>query len=218
VLVVVDSEDDSTVPVVGEYANKEPRLRCIVNTYGRGPANAIRFGINAAAAPVAVVTMADGCDDPRQIDDLARLVDRGVAVAAASRYMPGGQQVGGPMLKGLLSRAAGRSLALFARTGTRDATNSFKAYSTEFVRSVGIDSRAGFEIGIELTAKARRMRLAVAEIPTIWLDRQAGMSNFKIAQWIPAYLRWYRFAFGSRLSAEQVRAYGQEKGKVKDAQ
>jgi dolichol-phosphate mannosyltransferase len=218
VLVVVDSEDDSTVPVVADYACKEPRLRCIVNTYGRGPANAIRFGINAAAAPVAVVTMADGCDDPRQIDDLARLVDRGVAVAAASRYMPGGQQVGGPMLKGLLSRAAGRSLALLARTGTRDATNSFKAYSTEFVRSVGIDSRAGFEIGIELTAKARRMRLAVAEIPTIWLDRQAGVSNFKVAQWIPAYLRWYRFAFGSRLTAEQIKAYSQKKGKVKDAQ
>jgi dolichol-phosphate mannosyltransferase len=217
VLVVVDSEDDSTVPVVADYACKEPRLRCIVNTYGRGPANAIRFGINAAAAPVAVVTMADGCDDPRQIDDLARLVDRGVAVAAASRYMPGGQQVGGPMLKGLLSRMAGRSLALLARTGTRDATNSFKAYSTEFVRSVGIDSRAGFEIGIELTAKARRMRLAVAEIPTIWLDRQAGVSNFKVAQWIPAYLRWYRFAFGSRLNAEQIRAYGKQKGKVKDA-
>ena len=218
VLIVVDAEDDSTVPVVADYGCKEPRLRCIVNTYGRGPANAIRFGIDAAAAPVAVVTMADGCDDPRQIDDLARLVDRGVAVAAASRYMPGGQQVGGPWLKGKLSRMAGRSLALFARIGTRDATNSFKAYSTEFVRSVGIDSRAGFEIGIELTSKARRMRLPVAEIPTIWLDRQAGMSNFKIAQWIPAYLRWYRFAFGSRLTAEQVKAYGQKKGKVKDAQ
>jgi glycosyltransferase involved in cell wall biosynthesis len=218
VLVVVDSEDDSTVPVVSDYARKEPRLRCIVNTYGRGPANAIRFGISAAAAPVAVVTMSDGCDDPRQIDDLARLVDRGVAVAAASRYMPGGQQVGGPMLKGLMSRMAGRSLGMLARTGTRDATNSFKAYSTEFVRTVGIDSRAGFEIGIELTAKARRMRLPVAEIPTIWLDRQAGMSNFKVAQWIPAYLRWYRFAFGSRLTAEQVKAYGHKKGKVKDAQ
>ena len=218
VLIVVDSEDDTTVPVVADYASKEPRLRCIVNTYGRGPANAIRFGIDAAAAPVAVVTMADGCDDPRQIDDLARLVDRGVAVASASRYMPGGQQVGGPWRKGKLSRMAGRSLALFARIGTRDATNSFKAYSTEFVRSVGIDSRAGFEIGIELTAKARRMRLAVAEIPTIWLDRQAGMSNFKVAQWIPAYLRWYRFAFGSRLTAEQIRAHGQDKGKAKDAQ
>jgi dolichol-phosphate mannosyltransferase len=213
VLVVVDSPDDSTVAVVTGYADKEPRLHCVVNTYGPGPANAIRYGIAAAAAPVAVVTMSDGCDDPRQIDELARLVDRGVAVAAASRYMPGGQQVGGPLLKGLLSKAAGRSLALFARIGTRDATNSFKAYSTDFVRKVGIDSRAGFEIGIELSAKARRMRMPVAEIPTIWLDRQAGVSNFKIAQWIPGYLRWYRFAFGPRLTAEQIRGTGHGQGK-----
>ena len=215
VLIVVDDAADSTIPVVEEYARKEPRIRCLVNSHGPGPANAIRFGIDAAAAPVTVVTMADGCDDPRQIDDLARLVDRGVAVAAASRYMPGGQQVGGPLLKGLMSKTAGRSLALLARIGTRDATNSFKAYSTDFVRKVGIDSRDGFEIGIELTAKARRMRMPVAEIPTIWLDRQAGVSNFKIAQWIPVYLRWYRFAFGSKLTAEQVRAYGRQVGKGK---
>jgi dolichol-phosphate mannosyltransferase len=208
VLVVVDSPDDTTVPATEEYAQKEPRLRCLVNTYGRGPANAIRFGMDAAAAPVAVVTMADGCDDARQIDELVRLVERGVAVAAASRYMPGGQLVGGPVLKGTLSRAVGRSLWVLARVGTRDATNSFKAYSTDFVRQVGIDSRDGFEIGIELTAKAKRLRLPVAEIPTIWLDRQAGVSNFKVAKWVPSYVRWYLFAFGPRLTAEQVRGRG----------
>jgi hypothetical protein len=167
----------------------------------------------AAAANVAVVTMADGCDDSRQIDDLARLVERGVAVAAASRYMAGGQQVGGPLVKGMLSRTAGRSLRLFARLGTRDATNSFKAYSTSFVREVGIDSRDGFEIGIELTAKAKRLRLPVAEIPTIWLDRPAGVSNFKVAEWIPKYLRWYRFAFGGPLTPEEIRARGSKKGR-----
>src|SRR6185437_9116047 len=161
VLVVVDSPEDTTMPVIEKYAVAEPRLKPLVNTYGRGPANAIRFGIDAALSPAVVVTMADGCDDPRQIDDLARLVERGVAVAAASRYMAGGQQVGGPLLKGLMSQAAGRSLAWFARVGTRDATNSFKAYSTEFVREVGIDSRDGFEIGIELAAKARRLRRPV---------------------------------------------------------
>jgi len=208
VLVVVDDEGDTTIPMVAEYALTEPRIRCVVNAYGRGPANAIRYGIDVAAAPVAVVTMADGCDDPRQIDDLARLVNRGVAVAAASRYMAGGQQVGGPVLKGMLSKLAGRSLRILAHTGTQDATNSFKAYSTEFVRAVGIDSRAGFEIGIELTAKAKRMGLPVAEIPTIWLDRQAGVSNFKVARWLPGYLRWYRFAFGRRLTAEQIKARG----------
>jgi dolichol-phosphate mannosyltransferase len=153
-----------------------------------------------------VVTMADGCDDPRQIDDLTRLVERGVVVAAASRYMPGGQQVGGPRLKRFLSRTAGQTLNLFTAAGTRDATNSFKAYDAEFVREVGIDSRDGFEIGLELTAKARRLRRPVAEIPTIWLDRTFGQSNFKMSKWIPKYLRWYRFAFGPPLTMEELRA------------
>jgi dolichol-phosphate mannosyltransferase len=205
VLVVVDTPDDTTMPVAQKYAVTEPRLKPLVNTYGRGPANAIRFGIDHALSPAAVVTRADGCDDPRQIDDLARLVERGVAVAAASRYMAGGQQVGGPLLKGLMSQAAGRSLAWFARVGTRDATNSFKAYSTDFVREVGIDSRDGFEIGIELAAKARRLRRPVAEIPTIWLDRTNGQSNFQLGRWLPKYLKWYRFAFGPQLTVDQLR-------------
>ena len=144
--------------------------------------------------------MADGCDDPMQIDQLARLVERGVVVAAASRYARSGQQVGGPLLKASMSRLAGLSLFYLARVGTRDATNSFKAYSTDFVKAVGIESDRGFEIGIELVAKARRYRLPVAEIPTIWLDRAFGVSNFKLAAWLSRYLYWYRFAFGPKMT------------------
>lgn len=204
ILVVVDFEEDTTVPVLRAYASHEPRLKTLVSTYGRGPANAIRFAIERVVHPVVVVTMADGSDDPRQIDELARLVERGVVVAAASRYSSGGQQVGGSMIKGALSRTAGTSLGLLARVGTKDATNSFKAYSTQFVRDVGIESRSGFEIGLELTAKARRMRLPVAEVPTIWLDRTAGKSNFHLRKWIPEYWRWYTYAFGRQLSASDM--------------
>lgn len=206
VLVVVDRPDDTTAPVIAEYSAKHPNVRLVVNDYGRGPAQAIRYGIDHSTARTVVVTMADGCDDPRQIDDLTRLVERGVVVAAASRYMPGGQQVGGPRLKRFLSRTAGQTLNLFTSAGTRDATNSFKAYDAAFVREVGIDSRDGFEIGLELTAKARRLRRPVAEIPTIWLDRTFGQSNFKMSKWIPKYLRWYRFAFGPPLTMEELRA------------
>jgi glycosyltransferase involved in cell wall biosynthesis len=205
ILVVVDFEEDTTVPTLAAYSSHEPRLKTLINTYGRGPANAIRYGIDQVKNPVVVVTMADGSDDPRQIDGLARLVERGVVVAAASRYSSGGQQVGGPLLKGMLSRSAGASLGIFARVGTRDATNSFKAYSVDFIREVGIDSRSGFEIGLELTAKARRLRRPVAELPTIWLDREIGESNFDLKGWIPKYLRWYRFAFGPELSIEELR-------------
>jgi dolichol-phosphate mannosyltransferase len=205
ILVVVDDETDSTVAAVRAHSPDDERVRTVVNTYGRGPANAIRFGIDSARYPVVVVTMADGSDDPRMIDPLARLVERGVVVAAASRYSRGGQQVGGPAVKSLLARTAGRSLGTFGRVGTYDATNSFKAYSTEFVREVGIDSRSGFEIGLELTAKARRLRRPVAELPTIWLDRTIGESRFDLKGWIPKYLRWYRFAFGPPLGVDEVR-------------
>jgi len=198
IVVVVDSKDDSTISFVEELALEDKRLRVVVNSYGRGPANAIRFGIDASRAPVVVVTMADGCDDPFQIDQLARLVDRGVVVASASRYARGGQQVGGPWLKAFISRFAGLTLHHLARVGTRDATNSFKAYSKAFIERVGIESDQGFEIGIELVAKARRFRQPVAEIPTIWLDRAFGTSNFKLAAWLPRYLKWYFYAFGPR--------------------
>jgi dolichol-phosphate mannosyltransferase len=210
VLVVYDFPEDTSVPYARKAAAEDPRVRPILNRYGRGPANAIRFGFDNARGPVTVVTMADGSDDPRQIDELARLVERGVVVAAASRYMPGGQQVGGPRLKSAMSRLAGRSLYTLARVGTRDATNSFKAYSTEFVREVGIESRAGFEIGLELTAKATRLRRPVAEIPTIWLDRTLGESRFDMSRWVPAYLRWYRLAFGRRLSPQRLAGRGGE--------
>jgi glycosyltransferase involved in cell wall biosynthesis len=198
IVIVVDTPDDSTVPFVEQLALTDTRVRVAINTYGRGPANAIRFGIHAAQAPVVVVTMADGCDDPFQIDQLTRLVDRGVVVAAASRYARSGQQVGGPWIKGFISRMAGLSLYHVARVGTRDATNSFKAYSKSFIDKVGIESDQGFEIGIELVAKARRYRMPVAEIPTIWLDRAFGTSNFKLVAWLPRYLKWYFYAFGAK--------------------
>ena len=205
VLVVVDTPEDNTIPWVAKYAKEDDRVRVVVNSLGRGPAKAIRAGFDEATADVVVVTMADGCDDPQQIDQLTRLVERGVVVAAASRYSRGGQQVGGPHLKGLMSRTAGATLHLLGGVGTWDPTNSFKAYDRHFVQEVGVHSDKGFEVGLELVAKARRLRRPVAEVPTIWLDRTYGVSHFKIAKWLPAYLRWYRFAFGRKLTAAEVR-------------
>ena len=72
------------------------------------------------------------------------------------------------------------------------------------MRDVGIESDAGFELGIEMVAKARRRRLPVAEVATIWLDRSAGDSNFKVVAWLPQYLRWYRYTFGPRVSMTPV--------------
>jgi len=194
VLTVYDDVADTTVPHLEEYRRREPRLRPLHNSYGRGPAAALRFGVDHAESEVVVVTMADGSDDPNQIDQLTRLVERGVVVACASRYMRGGQQVGGPWIKGAISRTAGVLLHLLGRVGTHDPTNSFKAYSRDFLREAGIESDAGFTLGIEMVAKAKRRGLPVAEVPTIWLDRAEGTSNFRVSQWLARYLHWWVFA------------------------
>jgi len=205
VLVVVDHLGDTTVAAVERVAAEFPAARIVVQDLGPGPANAIRHGFALAQAPTVVVTMADGSDDVHLIEGLVRLVERGCVVAAASRYMPGGAQIDGPLLKRILSRGAGRSLNLLAGVGTRDTTNSFKAYSADFVRRVGIDSRHGFEMATELVAKARRLRRPIGELPAIWIDRHIGGSNFQLRRWLPEYLRWYRFAFGRRLTEQQLR-------------
>jgi glycosyltransferase involved in cell wall biosynthesis len=202
VLVVYDRPDDTTAAPALRYSETDPRVRTVLNDIRPGPAAAIRAGIRNARAPVVVVTMADGSDQPSQIEELTRLVEEGAVVAAASRYMRGGRQVGGPRMKGIVSRTAGLSLHFLARVGTHDPTNSFKAYSRAFVEAVGVESDAGFEMGNEMVAKAKRRGERVAEIPTVWLDRTTGQSNFKVREWIPRYLHWYLFAllpfYGSR--------------------
>ena len=113
----------------------------MLNTYGRGPANAIRFGIDHARRPCAVVTMADGCDDPAQIDDLARLVERGVVVAAASRYCAAGQQVGGPAAQGS-AVPPGRQESVLARPGRHPRRHQLVQGLLRGVRARGRRSRA----------------------------------------------------------------------------
>ncbi|MEI8393002.1 MAG: glycosyltransferase family 2 protein, partial [Actinomycetes bacterium] len=145
IVVVYDSLEDTTAPVISRY--QDSRVRGELNDLGPGPANAIRTGISRSRAEAVIVTMADGCDDPESIEHMVRLVERGCVVVAASRYMAGGAQVGGPWTKQMLSRVAGLSLYWLARVGTRDATNSYKAYNRSWVENVGIESDAGFEIG-----------------------------------------------------------------------
>jgi glycosyltransferase involved in cell wall biosynthesis len=194
-VVVYDFDEDTTVPVVGRLVREIPGLRGLRNDLGRGVLNAMKAGIAGTTAPYVLISMADGSDDPRDVDGMVELARGGADVVAASRYMKGGHQIGGPPLKRLMSRVAGLTLHWFARVPTHDATSNFKLYSRRFLDGVRIESTAGFELALELTVKATLQRRRIAEVPTTWRDRTAGQSNFKLRQWLPHYLHWYRVAF-----------------------
>jgi dolichol-phosphate mannosyltransferase len=204
VLVVHDFDEDTTVPVVHRLQAELPELRLHRNNLGRGVLNAIKSGLAAASAPYVLVTMGDGSDDAGDIDAMYALALAGADVVAGSRYMKGGQQLGGPFLKRTLSRAAGLSLHWVAGIPVHDATSNFRMYSKRLLERVTIESDGGFELGIELTVKAHLLGMRVAEVPTTWRDRTAGQSRFQLWRWLPRYLRWYGRGIAGRFGARRA--------------
>jgi glycosyltransferase involved in cell wall biosynthesis len=199
VLVVYDSDGDSTVAAVRAKIGTTPfDVRLVRNDLGPGPANAIRSGIIAATSEAIVVVMADLSDQLTVIDTMFARVSDGYDLVAGSRYMRGGKQIGGPLIKAMLSRVAGVALFVLAGLPTHDATNSFKMYRTDLLRKLRIDGDGGFEISLEITVKAWLAGWRIAEVPSTWTDRVAGGSKFRLLEWLPKYLHWFLYALRGR--------------------
>jgi dolichol-phosphate mannosyltransferase len=193
-LLVYDFPEDSTLPAVAAMQPPCPSVRLVHNTLGRGVLNALKAGFAASKGDVVIVMMADRSDEPKDVAEMARRVRGGADVVAGSRYVKGGSQEGGPLLKRTLSRMAGVSLHYLAGLPIHDATNNFRAYSRRVVEQIPIEGEASFALALELTLKAHWNGWRVEEVPTTWRDRTAGQSRFRLFAWMPHYLRWYLLA------------------------
>ncbi len=192
--VIYDFDEDTTIEPA-----KNLNVNLVKNKYGRGVLNAIKTGLEDVNTEFAIVTMADLSDPPQVMNDMIdSAIKNNADIVCASRYMSGGGQVGGQLLKKLMSRYAGLSLHYLAGVPVHDVTNSFKLYRRSFLESVKIESTGGFELGLELVVKAFKNGNKITEVPTVWYDRTAGKSNFKLLEWLPKYLKWYFKAFGGK--------------------
>ena len=191
--VVYDFDADTTLPVARELGLTRPWLR-LVRNHGKGAVGALRTGFAVVGTGPALVVMADLSDDLAGVPRMLDLYRAGARVVCPSRYCPGWRQVGGPWLKKTISRLAGISLNVLVRFPTRDATNNFRLYDAALVNELGIESVGGFELALELTAKAFRRGERIAEVPTTWRDRVAGESRFNLRKWLPKYAYWYGYA------------------------
>lgn len=203
--VVYDFDEDTTVPVAKAAAETRPWLKLVKNRHGRGVVGAIRTGFDEVGDGPALVVMADLSDDLRIVPKMLDLYRQGNRIVCPSRYMKGGSQEGGPWIKRTLSRLAGLSLRYSVRFPTHDATNNFRLYDAALVREMGIESTGGFELALELTAKAFHRGVPIAQTPTTWRDRTAGESRFQLMKWLPRYFYWYRYALSPRLALRRAR-------------
>jgi dolichol-phosphate mannosyltransferase len=191
ILLVYDFPEDNTLPAVAAMQPPCANVQLIHNTLGRGVLNALKAGFQASRGDVVIVMMADRSDEPADVAAMAQLVREGADVVAGSRYVRGGRQEGGPLLKRTLSRLAGVSLHYLAGLPVRDATNNFRAYSRRVIEQIPIEGASSFALALELTVKAHWRGWRLAEVPTTWRDRTSGQSRFRLWAWLPHYLRWY---------------------------
>jgi hypothetical protein len=189
---IYDDDNDPSIPVINNKKNEYNfTIKLIKNKYNQGALNAIKTGLENFVEQACIIIMADGSDDLTSINGMYGLFCQGFHIVCGSRYMRNGSQIGGQIIKKLMSYFAGISLYHLTTLPTHDATNSFKLYSKEIINTIKIESKGGFEIGIEILVKSHFLNYAITEVPTNWKDRYQGNSKFKLIQWLPSYLKWY---------------------------
>lgn len=209
VMICYDREDDDTLPAIeNNRAAFGDMLIAFVRNRAKGAHSAVLTGFAQSAAPFVLVFPADDDYNAGMVDAMVAKADAGCDVVCASRFMAGGEMHGCPWLKAALVRAANFTLYFLARLPTRDASNGFRLFSHRAVHEIAIESTAGFCYSIELLVKCHRLGWRIGEVPARWFQRTHGESRFRVLKWLPAYLRWYAYAFATtwlRRSAHTVR-------------
>ena len=196
VLICYDFDADSTLEALRRYAGAPCEI-VLVKNRGQGVHGAVMTGFEASTAAAVIVMPADDDYNTGIIDYMHEKFRDGCDVVAASRFMPGGCMEGCRWQKAVLVRASAFTLHLFAGLPTHDASNGFRLFSRRLLDAVEIESEVGFTYSIELLVKCQRLGWKICEVPALWFERKKGGSRFRILKWLPAYLRWYLYAFAT---------------------
>jgi glycosyltransferase involved in cell wall biosynthesis len=198
VLICHDDPEDNTLPAIRESPHWHGRLPIeFVRNRSRGAHSAVMTGFAASTAPFVLMYPADDDYNAGMLDRMVQLARGGCDIVCASRFAAGGAMVGCPLLKAALVRAANFTLHHFARLPTRDASNGFRLFSRRCIDTIAIESDQGFCYSIEFLVKAHRLGWSIGEVPVRWYERRHGQSRFRVLKWLPAYLRWYAYAFAT---------------------
>jgi len=198
ILICYDFEEDDTLTAIRAGWNGRIPVVFLRNV-GRGPHSAVMTGMRSGDAPYILVFPADDDYNAPMLDRMVEAARGGADIACACRFMKGGSMVGCPWLKAFLVRSAAFTLYYLAGVPTRDASNGFRLFSRRVVDTIEVTSDRGFTYSIELLVKVHRLGWRIADVPARWFERAHGQSRFKVLKWLPAYLKWYCYAFATTL-------------------
>jgi hypothetical protein len=147
---------------------------------GLGSAYEDAFRIGLADGTALFVEMdADGSHQPGDLDAIVEAARGSGGLAVGSRYIRGGEIVGWPPHRRLLSWAANVYCRILLGLSTRDCTSGYRCYTRDLLSSIRLDEvvSQGYSFQIEMVYRAKRLGYPVVEVPIRFEDRVAGASK-----------------------------------------
>ena len=193
-LVIYDTRNDDTIPVVKKLQRKYKNVKLIQNTLGKGVANAIRTGINNANGEYALILAADDFGPIMAINDMLYLMEHGCDFVSCTRYAYGGQRDKDSITQKILSNIGNKMFRALSGSVFTDVTTGFKMFRKSALDKIKLESDStSWAIVFEMTIKAQAAALKLGEVPVVSNDRIYGKSTFRLGPWFKEYLKWFRW-------------------------
>jgi len=193
VLVIDDGSPDGTGRIADEAAAVDARIHVVQRGSRQGLGSAYRFGYRWALDRGYERIAQMDCDFSHDPADLPRLLDglRDHPVVVGSRRVPGGESVGWPWYRRLVSSAASSYARAILGSPVRDLTSGFKAFRGPALSRLPIESLQsdGFVFQVEVTSLLLGLGVPVHELPIRFVDRRHGASKLSLRIVLEGLLR-----------------------------
>jgi dolichol-phosphate mannosyltransferase len=182
VLVVDDASPDGTGELADSIAEADSGVRVLHRDrklgIGSAYVDAFRVGLREGSS-LFVEMDADGSHRAQDLDSIIDAARGSGGLAVGSRYMRGGEIVGWPAHRLLLSRGANIYCRLLLGLRVRDCTSGFRCYTRALLSGIKLDDvvSQGYSFQIEMVHRTIRLGYPVVEVPIRFEDRIAGASK-----------------------------------------
>lgn len=198
-ILVVDDSSDNTGDLVKERQADESRLN-LIKRYGKGGrGTAVLEGFKFALArdyDLIAEMDADFSHDPHEFKSLVSVSGDNILVIG-SRYLKKSKIVGWPIQRRIFSKLANFYANMILCIGIHDYTNGYRVYGRGALKKLEMSKikGVGYIVLSEISYQLFKKGVRFVEVPTLFVNRRRGVSNFSLKEVIEAFTSVLRVRF-----------------------
>ena len=180
-LVVDGNSSDGTDKMADELAAKYPAIHVLHQKEKNGLGRAYIAGFHWALERNYEFIFEMDCDLSHNPDDVPVFLEaaQNADLVLGSRYVGGIRVINWPLKRLMLSRAAGKYVALVTGMPFTDPTGGYKCFRRHALQAIKLDEirSNGYSFQIEITHELWRQAFKIVEVPIVFTERTEGRSK-----------------------------------------